>query len=106
MIAQFAEHDAAIRAWFDARGWPVTSTNDDFHRDISAWRYQAGCEQYTLRFTRRVLEDVPAKAVPVLLDSLKAERALRTHPAAYTVVRGNNGRPVLDQLIGPPERDD
>jgi hypothetical protein len=105
MVDRFPEHSAAVDVWFRQHGWPVTSTHHDFDRDIYGWRSESAAPQQTLRITQRVLEDTPAAQLGAVLDSLKVADAMTAKPKAYTIVKQEQGHPVLAQLDKPPRAD-
>ena len=94
------ESDSAVRGWMETQGWPVTATDRDFDRQIYAWRHDVSGECYTLRITRRVIEDTEPSALVGVLNFWKVAEKLREQADAYTLVRSSPTGVVVEQLPG------
>ncbi|MGH7519069.1 MAG: hypothetical protein ACREOC_16665 [Gemmatimonadales bacterium] len=104
-IQAHAEADAAIRKWFRDNGVPVTTTHEDFDRDVFSWRHEpVGSRSLTLRISQSVLEDLSETDLVSLLNSQRVMDLLRKAPDRYTIVcRGDRGDTVVRQLAERPE---
>jgi len=86
------EIDIAITRWMAAQGWPVTSRNHDFNRDIFAWRSESVRPDLTLYVTANVCEDTPPAKLLSYFAAAGLEKILRRDPDAYTLVLQNGRR--------------
>ena len=96
------ESDSAVRGWMETQDWPVTATHSHFDRHIYAWRHDVAGECYTLRITRRVIEDTEPLALVEVLNFWKVAEMLRKQPDAYTLVKSSPTGVVVEQLPDPP----
>lgn len=79
------ESDSAVRGWME--------TQD---------RHDVAGECYTLRITRRVIEDTEPLALVEVLNFWKVAEMLRKQPDAYTLVKSSPTGVVVEQLPDPP----
>lgn len=97
--------DAAVTAWMQAHGWPVTGRHYDVIRAIYAWR----SDEYrpvviTLWITRDVVDDQSSIELVRLLDAFKVDQRLAQAPEKFPIIRtADSGPPELIQLDELPK---
>jgi hypothetical protein len=91
--------DEAIRRWMKGKGWEVNRTQYGARSQVYAWRHEAsGGQSYTLRVSRKVLEDYPPFAVAEVLERLKVAGTIRAMPDARFVVVQSGATVVLEEI--------
>ena len=97
-----AETDLEARIWMEKHRWPVSYTFYDPARMIFAWRHDAPDGTYTLRVSRSILEDTPARNLAAALDAWGVAPLLLRNPSAYTWIKPANGSAAVEQCDSPP----
>src|SRR3954468_16420503 len=98
------DHDAAISAWMQSKGWPVTERHYDVSRSIYAWRSQEGRVIITLWITRNIVEDYAPTEIVRILNLFRVDQSLARAPDKFTIIRTSDaGPPELIQLDELPK---
>jgi hypothetical protein len=93
--------DEEICRWMKGKGWEVNRTQYGARSQVYAWRHEvSGGQSYTLRVSRKVLEDYPPFAVAEFLDRLKVATAIRTRPEARYIVVQEGATVTLQEALG------
>jgi hypothetical protein len=74
---RFPEHDAAVRKWLTARGWPVVDAFGLPYARLYGWRHDGPRGRFTLYMTEQFLASHEPAALSEFLEALDAAASLR-----------------------------
>jgi hypothetical protein len=92
------EKKAAVSAWMQAQGWPVTDSDYGPRLSMYLWRSHAVRPAITLFITRNVFDDHTAIDLVRILERLQTRQHLQRAPEKHTIIKGVMGEPVIEQI--------